>query len=665
MYFDGLGQSLATDPPQYTYHARNALLYGDWDPFDYPRWAVYQHSLTSFVGYLWMSLTEVSLRQSNMAGILLSFGALVFILLGLSRHHRPWLLAAVAFAYVINVTLLTHSRLSYLENGLLFWVGAMFWVYSWWGHQRVGVAVAGSIAAAAMFTGKLFGALLLPALLLAVLSGSGQSKRKHAVYAGASFAVAAVLLGFALYGARLSAVFAYTGEQSYGLRGFPDGLETPWAFLEHLVSYGFDNRLFYLNPELLLMIVVGGLLFLQFRLDTDRLAPTTRLALFWGLCTFVGLMPLNYSPIRYALIILPAIIIFCLALFEQTTAARPRPPETQGRWSIVLLVAILWAAFFHIAANALYFNTFPRPIRAMVWISCLVAVAVAWFAFPLLRRQSNHGNRRAWIVTLAIVLAATATINALRIHRFHIKEEVYSIAEANVDLDAILGPGAVVSGPYGPLLTYDTDRQSFIHLFQVAEVDSTLFERQPVTHLALDPSNYDEALKNYPQMAGLQPVSRYWVRDVEVGLYRIDSLFNNPVARAYTPTPFEEATALHRVGRFAEAMEILEPFYAEHPESKSVGLLLADVCVKTDRLDRVYALLTDLAGRFPTDFWVQLQAGRFILTLALRGQDRLMMLTAQRYFERAVAVDPYRAQLAMSTWAQINAQAGNPVKTAR
>ena len=51
MYYSGLGQSLSTDAAQYVHHARNKILFDDFDPFNYPRWTVYQHSLTSLVSY--------------------------------------------------------------------------------------------------------------------------------------------------------------------------------------------------------------------------------------------------------------------------------------------------------------------------------------------------------------------------------------------------------------------------------------------------------------------------------------------------------------------------------------------------------------------------------------------------------------------------------------
>jgi hypothetical protein len=40
MYYSGLGQSLATDPPYYIFHARNHVLFGQFDLYNYPRWTV-------------------------------------------------------------------------------------------------------------------------------------------------------------------------------------------------------------------------------------------------------------------------------------------------------------------------------------------------------------------------------------------------------------------------------------------------------------------------------------------------------------------------------------------------------------------------------------------------------------------------------------------------
>ena len=151
-YFSGLGQSLSTDPAQYVFHARNKILFDQFDPFDYPRWTVYQHSLTSLAGYMIFSVTGVSLESAGLAGVALGAGGLIFLIIGLWRHHRPWVVAAVALCYVINLTLITHLRLAYLENGLIFWAALLFCIYSHFGDRIWGLALSGLIVAFATIT---------------------------------------------------------------------------------------------------------------------------------------------------------------------------------------------------------------------------------------------------------------------------------------------------------------------------------------------------------------------------------------------------------------------------------------------------------------------------------------------------------------------------------
>ena len=296
MYFPGLGQTLSTDPAQYVYHARNAVVFGDSDPFDYPRWMIYQRSLTSLTAHLWFSIVGVSLAKANAVGVFLSLGGLIFFLLAVSRHHRSWVTLALTVCYLINISLLVHGRLSYLENGLIFITSLLFVVYSRWGDKSWGIYVSGALVAAAMLMGKLFGVLLLPALVLTIWFSSDEERIKKVSSAVGAFAVALVILAAALYATNLSAVSGYFGEQSYGLRGFPEGLSSPWAFVEHLISYSFLNRMFFLDLDLLVFMWTGGFLLTYLMAGGGKprqLSPVTLLSMFATGCIFLGLMPLN------------------------------------------------------------------------------------------------------------------------------------------------------------------------------------------------------------------------------------------------------------------------------------------------------------------------------------------------------------------------------------
>lgn len=653
MHFSGFGQSLSTDPAQYTYHARNKILFGEFDPFDHPRWVVYQNSITSAVAWLWFSLVGVSLRQSNMVGVLLSLGSFLLFMLGLARHHRNWVVAVTVFCLVANVTLLTHGRLSYLENGLLFIASGMFFVYSRWGNRLWGIFLAGGLVSAAMLAGKLFGGLLLPALLLSVWFSPGGNRLRSVFAALAGWVLATLSLLAILYGQDLIAAVSYVLEQSYGLRGFPRGLESPWAFVEHFVSYGFGNHLYFLNPELLLILIVGAVMAARFNLGHEHISPATRLTFFWVLLAQTGLAPLNYSPIRYSLLLIPAIIILGLTILDTTYRRKPSDKGSTGSWQVILLGFGVWLGLFHLVGNVFFLNTFPHPVSILTW-STLPVAALATYMLKrwLTGRSSRRRDNRLWIIMLAAILSLTAVTNSVRIWKYHLAEKNFNIVEAAADLSAILGQGAVLSGAHGPMLTTDNRLKSFIHLFQVAEVDERLFERSPITHLALDKTDMKEAIKNYPALEGMTLVTSYWIRDVEVGLYQIHHLSNNPLARQYRLSVFEWAMEHFQAGRFDSAEALAFPFYTAHPESKSAGLLVGELLLRSGAQGEVQNVVLSLARRFPTDFNIQLRCGQFLQILALQRRDQALLNTAESFYARAVSVNPYRSVYARNIWDQ-------------
>jgi len=659
MHYSGIGQSLSTDPAQYIFHARNKVLFDQFDPYNYQRWVVYQHSLTSLVGYLWFSMAGISLRQANMVGVILSLGGLLLLILGLARHHRPWVTTVVALCFVLNVTLLTFGRLSYLENGLIFLAALVFFVYSRWGDRLWGIALAGGLVALAMLTGKLFGVLLLPTLILAALF-SGQTRRwKLTTVAVTAFLLVSVGGLLLLYGRNVGAVFAYVGEQSYSLRGFPKGLSSPWGFFEHLISYGFANHLFYIDPDLLLFLFAGIFLLtlhLSKQGKTNDLSPATVFSMFWLLAAIVGLMPLNYSPIRYATFVVPPAILFCFTIFENRLSVKKIAPATLGKTATVLLLFAFWYVLFHAIANIFFLNIIPRPIRLLTWATLPGAIGLTYLTKFLLARGYIRITKRKVVSVLLLVLCFSVVFNSYQIRRMHVREHNFNILEANRDIETILTPSAVVSGPYGPALTVDTHLKSFIHLFGVAKVDSTLFDREPITHLAVDISNWSTAIADYPALKNQPTIARYWIRDVEVRVYNICQVFNNQQASSYQETDFEKAVALTRNKQYDQALNLADSFYQSHPQSKSAGVLLGELLWNQGQYGQLFSLLTSLANRFPTDFNLQLQCGRFIQIMAEQKNDNSLRFKAERYYAQAVKVNPFKSDHAQNVWLQTSAQ---------
>ncbi len=648
MQLSGIGQSLSTDPAQYIYHARNQILFDDWDPFDYPHWTVYQHSLTSAIGYLWFSLAGVSIAQANAVGMIMSLLALVFILLGLFRHHRPWVLSAVALCYVINISLLTHGRLAYLENGLILIASAMFFVYSHFGERLWGVGLCGVLIATAAILGKLFGVVLLPALLTAIWLRSEKTPWVKMITATASAALTAAVLILVLYGSNASTAFDYAREQSYDLRGFPPGLTSPMAFLEHLVAFGFNNRMFYLNPDLFVMVVAGAsiLLFtIRNRQAFRDLSPTVALVIPWVGFFVLALMPLSYSPLRYALILMPAIIVMAFGLVDHYLGERKHTLLRPGYVRLGLLTILFWFVLHHVLRNLLFFNDPDASWTGwpMLPVAIGLALAVRW----LVTGTKITVSQRTVVIGLVLMVASSVVTNGFRIRRFHYLDHVYSIGHANQDMANILSPSAVVSGPYGPALTVATGLKSFVHLFAVAEVDSTLFERYPITHLAVDVQAWEKAKKHYPQLSNARQVTSYWIRNVEVTLYNICGVFDNVASARYEPSGFEKAQ-FYRIGnQIDSAMYGLAAFMEASLTTRSVAILLADLFLTTGQMDQALKVLIGTANAYPDDFYLQMHCGRVYMIQSLMTDTPALMETARQYFERGVAANRLKTDYAM------------------
>jgi tetratricopeptide (TPR) repeat protein len=246
--------------------------------------------------------------------------------------------------------------------------------------------------------------------------------------------------------------------------------------------------------------------------------------------------------------------------------------------------------------------------------------------------------------------------NGFRIRRWHFLENNFNIIETNQDIPLLLSEGAVLSGPYAPALTSDNELPSFIHLFGVALVDTTLFDRQPITHLAVDISNWKEAVKGYPQLQDVQPIASFWIRDYAVNLYNVSKVFRNPEANRYRESAFEQAVAYYYKGQFDSALIAINPLYKQHRTSKSVALLTADLLYQLERFDDVRKILAELVDRYPTDFNVQLQYARLLQMMGIALNDMEMTSLAQVYYARAVDVNRYKAAHARRLYDQIQNQ---------
>jgi tetratricopeptide (TPR) repeat protein len=647
--FSGASQSLSTDPALYTYHARNRVLFGQADPLGDSRWILFEKSFASLIATWWFEATSVSIEHGRQVGVGLTFAGLIFLLLGLWRFHRPWVMAATAFCLLANCVLMVYGTYPFLEISLLFFSGLVFFIYARWGEHWWGLALAAVVVALATFAGKVLGLLLLPTLLLTDLSVTPRGNRvKRLGLALAVFGVGSVIVVTALYGSQLIDAFGFLREQSYQSKGFPDGLRTPWGLVNSLILYGFRNDLYYECPDLIWNFFAGmGLLLigLNSRQGFFRTLPrTTVFALFWVLLTWISLSPLNYTPTRYSLTFIPAVIILCLSLLDFMHAQEMEWSPRFTRWSAVALGFLAWIVSVQIGLRWFATGRSPEIIPQYVLIGLSVGILVYALAQFLLPRYRLSLKRPvlAGLMIVTVVFSAASSVTGYQLFGLGLRE--YNIAAANTDLGHLLGPNAVVSGPYAAALTQENNVKSHLHFFGESWSDSSLLIKLPITHLAVDQSNFDQARLQSRSLQSARPVTTYWIGNHEVSVIDISRVYNNPGANAYVKSPYEKAIVYFDANMFDSAMAELAAVPDLIQKSRTAALLYARSILRAG-LDVAAAHNYRVLYRlYPTDFLVTMETANALHQLGEIHSDSSMLAQAMDLYRRAVELNPYQAK---------------------
>ncbi|MFQ5608063.1 MAG: hypothetical protein ACE5GA_08955, partial [Candidatus Zixiibacteriota bacterium] len=304
LYLVGHGQDQLTDPYHLTFHARNEILYGEWNPFAYHRWDVFKHSLVSAAAYVAFALGEPSRFWANLASTALNLAGLALFLTALLalRGRRETLIAALLL--LINSTLFFYARLPFLENGLIFLSGLTFFVLVRFNDKNWGLALTGALVALCGLIGKLFGFLLLGPVLLTLLYLHRRGCVKPALITLAGVAAGTIAVLALFYGGSLPTLVAYYSEQTVGMYGKPPGLASVGGFMTMFATYGGESGLAEFAPMLVLMPLVSVIVI---ALTTPEVFQRQRefvplvFALIWLAVGVLGLMPFFYRPMRYSL----------------------------------------------------------------------------------------------------------------------------------------------------------------------------------------------------------------------------------------------------------------------------------------------------------------------------------------------------------------------------
>lgn len=634
-FFAGITQAHLTDPYHITLHARSAVLFGEWTPFDYHRWDVFKNSIVSGTAYVVFSLFGVSRVTANLAGLILNSLGLLFMFLGIARHRPSHETLLGAFLATLSAMLMFYGRLPFLENGLIFWAGLTFFLFARY-YDRPGVQfIIGFLIALAAFSGKLFGFILIVPVLMSYFYIYRNRVVTPALRTIIGAIAGSIIFVAVFYGGDYQNMLSYYHEQTTGMYGTPTGFKSLYNFLMNLLTYGGESGFFRLSPFLIILAGLGSILCLTGHREYEKFRSENIPVVFmvsWLLIGMLLLSPFTYRPLRYTLFLFMPLSAVCA--WTIGTVLSGKLSNTSGK--LLLTAPISFVIILYLAIQ-LKMTTVPGnqalvTAGGFLFPGVLMAMAVTAALLILLVRSSDSLKTLIMaVVVLALMLAAVIFQGRL-IYRGLSEPGTY-LRDIGREIEQMVGPAAVLTGPYAPALTIDNNLKAVIYVFGLPDVERELFEKYPITHLAADYSNHQAAVKIYPFLNDAVKLDRFLIRDGTVDLYRIPG--------AKTPlTDYERFISDYDKEIYDSVLYYNERFCTTYPQNLSGQFNLVINYISFGQNDKAIKGLQTLAELYPDNFRVasfEYQCYRFLAD-QLKKPD--YNITAESFFKRSLEINP-------------------------
>jgi hypothetical protein len=635
LFYSHQSQSLLTDPYQYTFYARNAILYSDWNPFDYHRFDVFRNSLISGLAWLSFAAFGVSNTSANLAALAANLTGILFFLLGLSgmRPRRETFFTALFILFSSH--LFFYGRVPYLENGLILFSGLIFFVLMrlhnrWWGQL-----VAGVLIALATLSGKLFGALLLGPVILTLL----YVNRRHAVrpilLALAGGAIGAMLFLLIFYGGNLPLVRSYYVEQSVGLYGGPPALGSIDTLAQFFITYGKEAGLWRFAPYFMAVTGIGFIIAVS---DIDLAKPTREnlpviFSALWLVCGVLALMIFAYRPLRYSIFLfLPAASLAGYAI-ESAIRGELRF-NARYRWlSLVLTLGTLW---YLTTQTYLLFVDDWRPVvfgGYVKWVTLIVSAAITYAVYLFLTRY--RGTFRRLIILLPVAAFSLLTVyHQGELIKDGLVDSGDAIEQYSHELSMIVDSDAVLTGAYMPALTIENELRGVIYNFGLAKLEPDFLTKYGITHIVVNSKVWPTAVREFPMLDSAHLVTQLALREQIIELYRLP-------AAIVPPTAFEAGSLALRRNDWASALPHLRRFTAQHPASLLGNLQLAMALYAGEDYRGCVSTLERVDAMYPDDYMAHELAREFYTRIYRRTSMPAYKEKADYHAMRVRQLNPY------------------------
>ncbi|MFQ5607412.1 MAG: tetratricopeptide repeat protein, partial [Candidatus Zixiibacteriota bacterium] len=201
------------------------------------------------------------------------------------------------------------------------------------------------------------------------------------------------------------------------------------------------------------------------------------------------------------------------------------------------------------------------------------------------------------------LLIAALSVQSVQLYRGLALPGAY-LKQHNQDLSELIDSHAVVTGPYTPALTIDNELRGVIYMFGLTNVEKDLFQRFPITHVAVDRTNWNLALRDFPFLKPARKLAEMSVRDQVIALFRV------PGADA-PETDFERGVAFFDQGVYDSALTLFERFSSEYPENLHGKLRIISTRATQGDLASALTELGRILGEHPDNYMLHAFADGF------------------------------------------------------
>ncbi len=633
-FFADFTQAHLTDPYHITYFARNAVLFGDWNPFDYHRWDVFKYSLVSGISYLLFVLFGVSRVTANLAGLLPNVGGMLLFILGFRRYRNTREIKLTAFLLLISSMLFFYGRLPFLENGLIFLSGAAFYVFMKFYDKPWGNFTVGFLIAIAALAGKLLGFVILAPAIAILIYAKRTKALTSSLIMLMGCATGVVMYSLVFYGGNFSIMLSYYMEHTLGMYGTPAGLISPISFFLNLITFGSDSNFFTLSPFFILTGFTGIVVFFMIVKPSAPFKEEYLPVIFciaWLIFGILALGPFNYRPLRYIVyLFLPMSAIggFALNLISEKKL-------TLSLGNIIISLPIIFLGTWYFLSQILAFF-YPNSIKITTiqqlapytGITAIIVTAIAYIVFK---------NRHRTISRIPIMLITIPLLLSITVHQGFLIYRGLSLPgkylkSYNREITQLISDEAIITGPYAPAFSIDNNLKGIIYTFGLANMDKDFFDKHPVTHILTDMLNWEIALEKYPSLKSAIILDQLRLCQSIVSLYMVPD-------NAVPKTDFERAAIKTREGDIDSARIYYRRFSEQYPDNLTGRIMRVKMFSIKDTTDFVRNL-QKLTVQYPNNFRIYMLNYECynILENAYPGHGYGKM--ADYYFRHAVIINP-------------------------